>query len=95
MTLFFQSPKQVKSFVKSKSKEEHIEYLNKLLKMFAKQYEEIQAGENAKQGYDWRQIENEIILRSRIIACTLAISGAEKLDIVKDKVDYLIIDEAC
>ena len=52
-------------------------------------------GENAKQGYDWKQCENEMILSSKIVCCTLAISGSEKLEILRDQVDYLIIDEAC
>jgi superfamily I DNA and/or RNA helicase len=60
-----------------------------------RQLGELHSGENAKQGADWKLVENEIILRSKIICCTLAISGSEKLEIVKDMIDYLIVDEAC
>lgn len=47
------------------------------------------------QGGDWKYLENQIILKSKIICTTLSMSGIEKFDIIKDMVDYLIIDEAC
>ena len=47
------------------------------------------------QGGDWRYQENHIIIKSKILCTTLSMSGIEKLDIVKNQVDYLIIDEAC
>jgi hypothetical protein len=37
-----------------------------------------------KQGHDWRNIETQIIQKSKIICCTLSLSGQEKLDIIKD-----------
>ncbi len=46
-------------------------------------------------GGDRRYVENDLIHRSNIICTTLSMSGIERLDIIKDKVEYLIIDEAC
>lgn len=95
MALFFGSPSQVKDFVKTRTKDEHIQFLKKILDIKERQLADLHSGENAKQGGDWKIIENEIILRSKIICCTLAISGSEKLEILNDQVDYLIVDEAC
>jgi senataxin len=44
---------------------------------------------------DWREVEEGIIKNARIICTTLSMSGIEKLEIMKDKFEYLIIDEAC
>lgn len=46
-------------------------------------------------GGDRRYQENSIIHRAKIVMTTLAMSGIEKLEIAKDKFEYLIIDEAC
>jgi len=95
MVLFFSSSSRVKDFVKNNTKEEQVRFLNRILEVKEKQLAELLSGESAKQGGDWKLVENEIILRSRIICCTLAIAGGEKLELVKDQVDYLIVDEAC
>ena len=47
------------------------------------------------QGGDWRYLENQIILKANILCSTLSMAGVEKMDIAKDKIEYLIIDEAC
>lgn len=85
----------MKEFVKRSSKDEHIEFLKKVLAVNERKLSELLSGENQKQGSDWRYIEHDIILKSKIICCTLAISGLEKLEIVRDQLDYLIVDEAC
>ena len=43
----------------------------------------------------WREIEEGIIKQARIVCTTLSMSGLEKLEVLKDQLDYLIIDEAC
>lgn len=50
---------------------------------------------NDKMGGDWKYQENALILKTPILCTTLAMSGIEKLEIAKDMVDYLIVDEAC
>jgi senataxin len=44
---------------------------------------------------DWREVEEGIIKNARIVCTTLSMSGIDKLEIMKDKFEYLIIDEAC
>ena len=46
-------------------------------------------------GGDWRNQENVLIDETIIIFTTLSMSGIDKLGRLKDKVEYLIIDEAC
>ena len=46
-------------------------------------------------GGDRRYQENSIVHRAKIVMTTLAMSGTERLEIAKDKFEYLIIDEAC
>lgn len=46
-------------------------------------------------GGDRRYQENSLIHRAKIVMTTLAMSGTERLEIAKDKFEYLIIDEAC
>jgi senataxin len=48
-----------------------------------------------QKGSDWRNVETQLIQQSKIICCTLSLAGQDKLDILKDQVDYLIVDEAC
>lgn len=65
---------------------------------FVQQLNKIQQNvEDNKQstGGDWKYIENQIILKSKILCATLSMSGVEKFDIVKDQIDFLIVDEAC
>jgi senataxin len=50
---------------------------------------------NQNSQADWREIEEGIIKRARIVCTTLSMSGLEKLETLKDQLDYLIIDEAC
>lgn len=87
--------KRVKEFIKKKTKEEHIEFLKRTLETNERKLGDLLSGENTKQGSDWKYYENSIILKSQIICCTLAIAGQEKLEILKDQLDYLIVDEAC
>lgn len=56
---------------------------------------EIMEGEHEKKGSDWKLVENQLLLKSQIICCTLALSGVDKLEALKNCVDYLIVDEAC
>lgn len=95
LVLVSPNPRSVKEFVKTKNKDEHIQFLKKVLAANERKLGELLAGENQKQGPDWKYIENDILMKARIICCTLAISGAEKLEIVKDQIEYLIVDEAC
>jgi len=44
---------------------------------------------------DWKYASNSLILKSQILFTTLSTAGIDKLDICKDQVDYLIVDEAC
>lgn len=76
--------KRVKEFIKKKTKEEHVEFLKKTLEANERKLDELLSGENTKQGSDWKYYENNIILKSQIICCTLAISGQEKLEALKD-----------
>lgn len=46
-------------------------------------------------GGDRRYQENSLIHRAKIVLTTLSMSGTERLEIAKDKFEYLIIDEAC
>lgn len=48
-----------------------------------------------RKAVDWKKLENEIILKSKVVCCTLNIAGSEKLKMLKGHVDVLIIDEAC
>jgi len=48
-----------------------------------------------KHGGDWKYQENALILKTPILCTTLSMAGIEKLEIMKDMVDYLIVDEAC
>jgi hypothetical protein len=52
---------------------------------------------NAKdnKGGDWKYQENALILKTPILCTTLSMAGIEKLEIAKDTIDYLIVDEAC
>jgi hypothetical protein len=50
---------------------------------------------NDKMTGDWKYQENALILKTPILCTTLAMAGIEKLEIAKDMVDYLIVDEAC
>ena len=50
---------------------------------------------NQNSQADWREIEEGIIKRARIVCTTLSMSGLEKLEVLKDHLEYLIIDEAC
>jgi senataxin len=50
---------------------------------------------NQNSQADWREVEEGIIKRARIVCTTLSMSGIEKLEALKDQFEYLIIDEAC
>ncbi len=50
---------------------------------------------NQNQQGDWREVEEGIIKKARIICTTLSMSGIDKLEVLKGAFDYLIIDEAC
>jgi senataxin len=47
------------------------------------------------QGTAWKQVEESIIRKSRIVCTTLAMSGIDKLEGFKGDFEYLIVDEAC
>jgi len=40
-------------------------------------------------------MENQLIHEYKIICTTLSISGSDKCSVMKDTIDYLIVDEAC
>ena len=44
---------------------------------------------------DWKYAENSLILKSKILFTTLSMAGIEKFELIRDLVDYLIVDEAC
>ena len=44
---------------------------------------------------DWKYAENALILRTPVICTTLSMAGIERMDILRNSVDYLIVDEAC
>ena len=52
---------------------------------------------NAKdnKGGDWKYQENALILKTPILCTTLSMAGSEKLEIAKDTIDYVSVDEAC
>jgi superfamily I DNA and/or RNA helicase len=50
---------------------------------------------NEKAKGDWKYASNSLILKTQVIFTTLSTAGIEKLEICKDSIDYLIIDEAC
>lgn len=89
--------KAVKEFIKRKSKPEHIEFLLKFKAQAERKLSDVRSGieELSTKRRDSKVIEKLIILKSKIVCCTLAIAGLEKMELLKDKVDYLIIDEAC
>ena len=89
--------KSVKDFIKRKSKPEHIEFLLRFKAQIERKLDDVRSGINelSNKRNDSKLVENLIIQRSRVVCCTLAISGIEKMHLLKDKIDYLIIDEAC
>jgi superfamily I DNA and/or RNA helicase len=95
MVLVGRSTKSSREFIKKKTKDEQKLFLSKNLEKYSKQIDELLSGENAKQGSDWRVLENDLILKSSIVCCTLSMAGNEKLEIAKNTFDYLIVDEAC
>lgn len=44
---------------------------------------------------DWKYEENALVIKTKIICSTLSMAGIEKMQLMKDQVDYLIVDEAC
>ena len=46
-------------------------------------------------GGDWKYTENALILQTPIICTTLSMAGIERLELIRNSVDYLIVDEAC
>lgn len=89
--------KAVKDFIKRKSKPEHIEFLLKFKAQAERKLDDVRAGINelTNKRSDSKLVEKLIMLKSRIVCCTLAIAGLDKMELLKDKIDYLIIDEAC
>lgn len=81
--------------MKRNSKQEHIDFLSRVARSSAARLKSLLSGENERQGSDWRFVENSIIEKSHIVCCTLSMAGHEKLDVIRNEVDYLIVDEAC
>ena len=71
------------------------EKLNQQLKRIQDGMVENRALMNQNQPGDWREVEEGIIKKARIVCTTLSMSGIDKLDILKGAFEYLIIDEAC
>lgn len=46
-------------------------------------------------GGDRRYQENSLLLKARLVCTTLSMAGQERMEIVRNKFDYLVIDEAC
>ena len=86
----------VKEFIRNNSKAKHIEFLLNVKKQAERKLEDLKGGLNEKsRRSDSKAVEKWLVQRSKLVCCTLAISGLEKLEPLQSKVDYLIIDEAC
>lgn len=48
-----------------------------------------------KGSRDWRLNEETLLRRSKIICTTLSCAGMDQVKLIKNYVDYLIVDEAC
>ena len=82
--------------MKKRSAQEQLEFLARQHAKDVRWLKELQSAEVLKQSKsDWQYVENSLILRSQLVCCTLSMAGIEKMNIVKDLFDYLIIDEAC
>lgn len=46
-------------------------------------------------GGDRKKCEESLILKSKILFTTLSTAGQDRLEILNDHIDFLIIDEAC
>ena len=44
---------------------------------------------------DWKYVENSLVLKTPVICTTLSMAGISRLDLIRNSVDYLIVDEAC
>ena len=49
----------------------------------------------AQKDWEWKLAESEVLESANIICCTLNMAGSSRLRELREKIDYLIIDEAC
>ena len=52
-------------------------------------------GKGEKVKGDWQYAQSSLILRTPLLFTTLSTAGIDRLEVCRDAVDYLIIDEAC
>lgn len=64
-------------------------------KRFEQQQNDLLKNRGKQPKGDWKYAEASLILKSKILFTTLSMAGIDKFEVVKNQVDYLIVDEAC
>ena len=93
--LYKQSYRDVKKFLATKTHDQQLAFFEKDIDFRQRKLKDLLNHEDQKVKGDWEFAENNLMLKSQIICCTLSMAGIPKLDLVKNGIDYLIIDEAC
>lgn len=91
-------PRRLKKWLATKTIDEQKNHFKKSLRDTQRKLKEATNMLNRKdimQGEDWQFVEGHLIGRSAIVCCTLSMAGIEKMRLLADSVDYLIVDEAC
>lgn len=86
--------KTIKKFC-SKDVGEQISTLKACVKRCRWSLDEAQKNKDKQAKGDWKYAESSLVIRTPIIFTTCSMAGIEKLDVIKDHVEYLIVDEAC
>ena len=88
--------RKIKEFCVKKSPGEQLDFIKKNIATCKRILDDIFNDRvDMRNKGDWKYCENSLIIKTQVICTTLSMAGIERLDLIKNSIDYLIVDEAC